>query len=84
VDTNMSENVRSECFMDKQTKTVKKRPRRTMLLHSDRGSIYGEEEYIQRLAARGVKRSMSRKANPWDNAVIESFFSTLPVELLSR
>ncbi len=33
---------------------------------------------------RRVKRSMSRKADPWDNAVIESFFSTLPVELLSR
>ena len=36
------------------------------------------------LAARGVKRSMGRKADPWDNAVIESFFNTLPVELLSR
>ena len=61
-----------------------RRPRRTMLLHSDRGSIYGEEEYIQRIAALGITRSMSRKADPWDNAVIESFFSTLHFELLSR
>jgi len=58
--------------------------RRTMLLHSDRGSIYGEAEYIQRLAALGVQRSMSRKTDPWDKAVIESFFSTLHFELLSR
>jgi len=70
--------------MNKQTKTITKRQRRTMLLHSDRGSIYGGEEYIQRLAALGVKRNMSRKADPWDNAVIESFFSTLHFELLSR
>jgi len=55
-----------------------------VLLHSDRGAINGEKQFIQRLADRGVKRSMSRKADPWDNAVIESFFSTLHFELLSR
>jgi len=67
-----------------ESATTRRRPRHTVLLHSDRGSIYGEEQYIQRLAAHGIKRSMSCKADPWDNAVIESFFSTLPVELLSR
>ncbi len=67
-----------------ESATTRRRPRHTVLLHSDRGAIYGEEQYIQRLAALGVKRSMSRKADPWDNAVIESFFSTLHFEFLSR
>ena len=36
---------------------------------------------LKKLEEHGVKRSMSRKRNPWDNAVIESFFSTLRFEL---
>lgn len=58
-------------------------PRR-VLLHSDRGGIYGESEYLRTLEALGIRRSMSRARNPWDNAVIESFFSTLRLELLDR
>lgn len=57
---------------------------RGVMLHSDRGGIYGDERYVARLAELGMRRSMSRKRNPWDNAVIESFFSTLTFELLSR
>jgi len=59
------------------------RPRGVML-HSDRGGIYGDAGYVGMLAGLGVRRSMSRRRNPWDNAVIESFFSTLTFELLSR
>ena len=43
-----------------------------VLVHSDGGGIYGDEEYLKKLEQHGVKRSMSRKKNPWDNAVIES------------
>jgi transposase InsO family protein len=57
---------------------------RGVLVHSDGGGIYGDEEYLKKLEEHGVKRSMSRKKNPWDNAVIESFFSTLRFELLGR
>lgn len=53
-----------------------------VLLHSDRGGIHGDEEYVRKLEALGIRRSMSRIRNPWANAVIESFFSTLRFELL--
>ncbi len=55
-----------------------------LMLHSDRGGIYGDDDYLRRLKSLGIERSMSRPSNPWDNAVIESFFSTLHFELLSR
>jgi len=54
-----------------------------LLHHSDRGSQYGAMAYQQRLAARGIRCSMSRPVNCWDNAVVESFFATLKTELLS-
>lgn len=54
-----------------------------LLHHSDRGSQYGAMVYQQRLAARGIRCSMSRPGNCWDNAVTESFFATLKTELLS-
>lgn len=54
-----------------------------LLHHSDRGSQYGAMAYQQRLAARGIRCSMSRPGNCWDNAVVESFFATLKTELLS-
>ena len=57
---------------------------KTLRIHSDRGGIYGEHEYVQRLRTLGIERSMSRASNPWDNAAMESFFSTLQFELLSR
>lgn len=45
---------------------------RTLRIHSDRGGIYGEHEYVQRLSTLGIERSMSRASNPWDNAAMES------------
>ena len=57
---------------------------RTLRIHSDRGGIYGEHEYVQRLNTLGIERSMSRASNPWDNAAMESFSSTLRFELPSR
>lgn len=54
-----------------------------LLHHSDRGSQYGSLAYQQQLATRGIRCSMSRPGNCWDNAVVESFFATLKTELLS-
>ena len=51
-----------------------------LIHHSDRGSPYGSDDYIARLDAVGMVRSMSRKGDCWDNAVAESFFSTLEYE----
>ena len=50
------------------------------LHHSDRGSQYASVEYQSLLAAHGIQRSMSRPGECWDNAVAESFFSTLKTE----
>lgn len=52
-----------------------------MIHHSDRGVHYACDDYRQMLAARGITSSMSRKGDCWDNAVAESFFSTLFFEL---
>jgi transposase InsO family protein len=52
-----------------------------LLHHSDRGSQYTSGDYQDRLQERGFQISMSRKGNPWDNAPMESFFSTLKIEL---
>jgi transposase InsO family protein len=51
------------------------------LHHSDRGAQYTSAVYQRLLAQHGVLCSMSRPGNCWDNAVVESFFRTLKVEL---
>jgi transposase InsO family protein len=50
--------------------------------HSNRGSQYAAKLYRRLLKARGIECSMSRKGDCWDNAVAESFFATLKVELV--
>ena len=52
------------------------------LIHSDRGVQYRGNEYQETIKAHGMRCSMSRKGNCWDNAVMESFFSRLKVELI--
>lgn len=48
--------------------------------HSDRGVQYASHDYAQLLHAHSIQISMSRKANPWDNATCESFIKTLKYE----
>jgi putative transposase len=48
--------------------------------HSDRGSQYAAEDYRAELAKHGLKGSMGRRGNPYDNAKAESFMKTLKVE----
>jgi putative transposase len=52
--------------------------------HSDRGSQYASNDYTDLLKANGILVSMSRKGNPWDNAVCESFMKTLKYEEVLR
>ena len=61
-----------------------RRPAPGLLHHSDRGSQYACAEYQAALAAHGMVPSMSRKGNCWDNAVAESFFATLELELIIK
>jgi putative transposase len=57
-----------------------RRPDVGLLLHSDRGSQYASREYQALLTQHGIRCSMSRKGNCWDNAVMERFFLNLKME----
>lgn len=57
-----------------------RQPEPGLLHHSDRGTTYASGTYQDELAKHGVVCSMSRKGDCWDNAVVESFFSTLDIE----
>jgi transposase InsO family protein len=60
----------------------RRQPGPGLLHHSDRGCQYTSFEYREALRNSGIAVSMSRKGNCWDNAVAESFFSTLKLELV--
>ena len=53
-----------------------------LVAHSDRGSQYASEHYQLLLEKHGITCSMSRRANCWDNAPMESFFASLKKELV--
>jgi putative transposase len=55
-----------------------------LLHHSDRGSQYTSEQFQRLMADQGIACSMSRSGNCWDNAAMESFFSSLKTERTAR
>ena len=59
-----------------------RRPARSLIVHSDRGTQFASAAYRQVLAQHGLVASMSRQGNCYDNAFIESFFSSLKYELV--
>jgi putative transposase len=61
-----------------------RRGRPAALHHSDRGAEYASGAYQALLAAHGIEASMTRPADCWGNAVVESFFATLKAERISR
>jgi transposase InsO family protein len=61
---------------------ARRQPPQGLLHHSDRGSQYASGDYQRMLAQYGIVGSMSRRGNCWDNAVAESFFATVKVELV--
>jgi len=79
----LSERLERGLALDALTMALKQRqPSSGLLHHSDRGSQYASHEYQQLLAQHGILSSMSRSGNCWDNAVAESFFATLKLELV--
>lgn len=64
----------------KKTRKISK----PLIIHSDRGSHYTSNEYKKITKHPNIIRSYSRKGNPWDNAVIESFHSIIKREWLNR
>jgi putative transposase len=64
---------------------IKRRcPAAGLLHHSDQGCTYASEDYQRWLAVHGILCSMSRRGNCYDNAAMESFFSTVKFELGER
>ena len=60
---------------------MSRKPPEGMIFHSDRGSQYCSHAFRRRAQRHGLRQSMSRKGDCWDNAPAESFFKTLKSEL---
>lgn len=65
-----------------QKALTRRKPQAGLMLHSDRGIQYTCDEYRALVNRHGLRQSMSRKGNCWDNAVAESFFRSLKVEAI--
>ena len=79
----MAEHMRTKLVNDALLMAVwKRKPDKGLLWHTDRGSQYASESHRALLKQHGIRQSMSRKGNCWDNAVSESFFHTLKTELI--
>ena len=74
-------NAELACGAFKMAVARRKEPKH-LIYHSDRGSVYASNDFKSLLAKNEITPSMSRKGNCWDNAVAESFFHTLKVELI--
>jgi putative transposase len=79
----MAEHMESRLVVDALEMAVQRRlPDEGLLAHSDRGSQYASQHYQLLLARHGIACSMSRRADCWDNAPMESFFASLKKELV--
>jgi putative transposase len=79
----MSERITDDLTLDALGMALaRRRPPQGLVHHSDRGSQYASGDYQQVLDDHGMVCSMSRRGDCWDNAVAESFFATLKVELV--
>jgi transposase InsO family protein len=80
----MSERMSAELVLDALDMAIRdRRPSAGLIHHSDRGSQYASQAFQAMLAAHGMVPSMSRRADCYDNAVMESFFGTLKKEWVS-
>jgi putative transposase len=79
----MSERIDRALVLEALGQALVHRPEaRDLIHHSDRGSQYASHDYRDALDRAGITCSMSRRGDCWDNAVVESFFGTLKMELL--
>ncbi|WP_217704264.1 IS3 family transposase [Piscinibacter koreensis] len=81
----MSERLKAQLACDALRMAYwRRKPPPGLIAHSDRGSQYASREYRRALSDFRMRQSMSRRANCWDNAPMESFFKTLKVERVDR
>jgi len=62
----------------------RRRPKQSVIVHSDQGSQYGSDAWLRFCQANNLEPSMNRRGNCWDNAVAESFFSSLKKERIRK
>lgn len=62
----------------------RRRPKCKVIVHSDQGSQYGSDAWLRFCREHHLQPSMSRRGNCWDNAVAESFFSSLKKERIKK
>jgi putative transposase len=81
----MADHMRAELVCDAlQMAIARRQPGPGLIFHSDRGSQYTSKQFGELLARHGIRQSVSRPRQCWDNAVMEAFWSTLKVELVQR
>jgi transposase InsO family protein len=79
----MNERMKSELVCDALKSAYwRRKPAAGLLMHTDRGSQYASDSHRKLIDDYQMIQSMSRRANCWDNAAMESFFKTLKVELI--
>ena len=80
----MANHLRTELVLDAMEMAVGQRRPKAVIHHSDQGSQYTSVAFGKRCGEAGVRPSMGSVGDAYDNAMAESFFSTLEAELLSR
>jgi transposase InsO family protein len=81
----MAEHMRAELVCDALRMAIgARRPGPGAIFHSDRGTQYTAKEFTDLLADHEMIQSLSRPRQCWDNAVAESFFASLKLELVDR
>lgn len=76
--------IHRELVLNAVLTAVRRRRPRGTLIHSDQGTQYGSDAWRRFCRANRLEPSMSRKGNCWDNAVAESFFSSLKKERIKK
>ena len=85
VSYHMSKNMTVKLVLDTINKAMKtEKVTEELQLHSDQGSQYVSHEYHMLTKSYGINPSMSRRGNPYDNALAENFFSILKTECIHR
>jgi putative transposase len=76
--------IHRELVLDAVLMAVRRRRPRGTMIHSDQGTQYGSDAWRRFCCSNHLEPSMSRKGNCWDNAVAESFFSSLKKERIKK
>jgi len=81
----LADHMRAELVCDALRMAIEhRRPAPGLMFHSDRGTQYTSTEFTDLLAEHEMTQSLSRPRQCWDNAVAESFFASLKLELIDR